>query len=672
MIKPALLFGSALLSGSLAASAPAAAPAGGSQPVISHRAKGVVTVGALRFHDLDADGKLTPYEDWRLSPEVRAADLAMRMTLPEKAGLLMHGTPPSADGSLTGIWDMDRLRGLVAESHIRFFINRLSGDPADLARVANSAQEAAESGRLGIPIVFSSDPRNQVKATLGLSSDAGRFSLWPEFPGFGAIGDAALVERSARIAANEYRAVGIRMALSPMADLASEPRWPRVNGTFGDDPAAVGRLVGAYVAGMQGGRTGVTGQGVASVVKHWVGYGAQPEGYDAHNPYGAHLSFPSNTLTPHVAPFLSAFAVKAAGVMPTYGILPANIRIAGKPAEQVAGGFNKALLTDLLRRRHGFGGIVLSDWKITDDCPRQCMEGTLDIAAIGMPWGVESLTKDQRFAKALNAGVDQFGGVMDAEVIVRLVESGAVSQARIDQSVRRLLALMFRLGLFENAYVDPAAATRIVGSPEARAAGLDAQRRSLTLLVNRDGVLPLKASGPRRVWLSKISRDAALAAGLIPVDRPEDADFAILRVATPFTQRKTYFFGARHHEGMPEFLPDNSDLQAVERAARAGKPVIVSVYLDRPAILTPLLPKVAAVIGDYGVEDDALLDVLIGKAAPRGRLPFELPRSAAAVAAQRPDTPSDSVDPLFRRGFGLPYGAAANRAACSSRRGSSC
>ncbi|WP_375195861.1 glycoside hydrolase family 3 N-terminal domain-containing protein [Sphingobium sp.] len=626
------------------------------QPVIGHRAKGIVTVKGLRFHDLNGDGQLTPYEDWRLSPQARATDLVGRMTLPEKAGLLMHAMPRTVDGKLTSGWDLNATAPLIKDRHIRFFISRLSGDPVKQATVANSVQELAEQSRLGIPIVISSDPRNQANAALGLSSEAGRFSLWPEFPGFGAIRDTVLMEQAARIMAREYRAVGIRMALSPMADLATEPQWPRTNGTFGDDPKIVGSLAAAYVVGMQGGRSGVTTQGVASVVKHWVGYGAEPDGLDAHNPYGRHLSFSSNaSLATHIAPFLPSFAVHAAGVMPTYGILPANVTIAGKPAEPVGAGFNKPLLTTLLRGRYRFDGIVLSDWKITDNCDRSCEEGTLDHEAVGMPWGVETLSPDARFAKAIDAGVDQFGGVTDADIVIRLVQSGQVTPARLDRSVERLAMLMFRLGLFENAYVSPEDASRIVGAPEARAAGLAAQKRSLTLLVNKQATLPLSTTRRYKVWLSKISDEAARAAGLDPVDRPEDADISILRISTPFTQHKNFFFGARHHEGMPEFLADNADAQAVARAARVGKPVIVSVYLDRPAILTSIMPHVSALIGDYGVEDTALLDVITGRGAPQGRLPFELPRSAEAVAAQKPDLPSDSRNPLFPRGFGLSW-----------------
>lgn len=651
LVSAMLCFGGARLS---------AAPAPLSQPALGHRVKGVVTVAGLRFHDLDGDERLTPYEDWRLSPEIRANDLAQRMTLEEKAGLLMHGTPPTIDHSLRGAWDMAGLGQAITRSNIRFFINRLSGDPLRMAEANNAAQQVAEAGRLGIPIVFSSDPRSQVQATFGLNVDPGRFSLWPEPTGLGAIGDPRLVARYAQMVATEYRAVGISMALSPQADLATEPRWPRVNGTFGDDPAKVAPMVAAYVTGMQGGNDGISPTGVAAVVKHWVGYGAEPDGFDAHNPYGSRLRYSSDrNLALHIAPFKAAFAVHAAGVMPIYAILPPNITIAGRPAEAVGGGFNKALLTGLLRERYGFKGIVLSDWKITDDCGPACEAGTLDIDAVGMPWGVERLTKAERFTKAIDAGVDQFGGVMDTDIIVQLVRRGTVPEARVDQSAQRLLVLMFRLGLFENAYVDPVTATRVVGGAEARAAGLDAQRRSVTLLVNRAAQLPLTKG--TRVWLVNISREAASMAGLIPVDRPEQADVSLLRIATPYTQHKTFFFGARHHEGMPEYLPSDPGRLAVERAARAGKPVIADVYLDRPAILTPLLPHLSALLGDYGVEDAALLDVVMGRAAPAGRLPFELPRSAAAIEGQKPDVPSDSQMPLFARSFGLAYGATVTR-----------
>lgn len=642
---------------SVAGSLLGAVPAGDAvqQPEIGSRAKGVVIADGLRFHDLDGNGALTPYEDWRLPAERRADDLIGRMSLEEKAGLLLHGTPPSDDGGLRSAWNLAKLAPIVEDRKIRFFIHRVSGDPSELTRMANAAQELGERSRLGIPLVISSDPRNHVVSSFGLTVDAGRGALWPEPTGLAAIGDPGLVRRFAETTAAEYRAMGIRMALSPMADLASEPRWPRVNGTFGDDPAKVAAMVGAYVEGMQQGRNGVGPTSVATVVKHWVGYGAAENGFDGHNPYGRRLVFPTGNLEPHIVPFRAAFQAHAAGVMPTYSIFPPTVKIAGKPAEQVAGGFNKALLTDLLRKQNGFDGIVLTDWKITDDCLKECEAGTLDHAKVGMPWGVEGLSKPERFAKALNAGVDQFGGVMDLDILVGLVRDGRVPESRIDLSAHRLLALMFRLGIFENAYVDADRAATLVGRPEVRSLGADAQRRSLTLLKNGSSILPLRGGQPKKVWLWKLSETAARDAGFEPVADPADADIAILRLATPYTQHSNFFFGSRHHEGSTAFVEGNADLAALKRAAAAGKPVITSVYLDRPAILGPVLRQSDALFGDYGIEDSALFDVISGKAKPEGKLPFELPSTERAVEHQRPDLPSDSKKPQFRRGFGLRY-----------------
>ncbi len=625
------------------------------QPTIGHRAKSAVTVSGMVFHDLDGNGRLTPYEDWRLTNEERARDLLSRMTLEEKAGLLMHGTPPQKSNASRALWDLDAMRSLIQKDHIAFFIHRASGEPATLAEMANSAQQIAEESRLGIPLTFSSDPRNSTHTTFGMNVDPGGFSLWPEPPGLAAIGEVALVYRAAQTASAEYRAIGIRMALSPQADLASEPRWSRVNGTFGDDPAAVGRYTQAYIEGFQGGSGGIGRESVATVVKHWAGYGAEPDGYDAHNPYGRKLAFPGGAFATHVLPFEGAFAAKVAGVMPTYGEFPAGVKFKDQVLDPVGGAFNKPLLTNLLRDHFRFDGIVLSDWMITDDCADPCQEGTQNVQLVGMPWGAEKLSKFQRFRMALEAGVDQFGGVMDSDIIVSLVREGSVPESRIDGSVLRLLTQTFALGLFENPYVDPQRAAQIVGLPQSKALAEDAQRRSIVLLKNQERILPLKTADSKKVWLWKVSPQQAADRGMTVVDRIEDAQVAILHIAAPYTSHEKYFFGSRQHEGSLAFPSDNADRMAIEQASRAGIPLVVFAYLDRPAILTPLLPSAAALLVDFGVEDSALLDVVIGKGRPEGRLPFELPSSEAAVEQQLPDVPSDSKQPLFRRGAGFSY-----------------
>jgi beta-glucosidase len=273
---------------------------------------------------------------------------------------------------------------------------------------------------------------------------------------------------------------------------------------------------------------------------------------------------------------------------------------------------------------------------------------------MGMPWGVEQLSKPERAAKAINAGVDQIGGTSDSSIIVDAVKSGLISMARIDQSVMRLLVQKFELGVFEDPYVEAARAEAVVGAPDFMAAALDAQHRSLVLLENRAAILPLEAKG-KKVWLWKISPQTAKDFGFVVVEKVEDADLAIARVATPFTvEHPKYLFGNILHEGPLSFTPENPDRRAVESAA-AHVPVVVVVNLDRAAVLTPIKEVAAALVADFGASDAAVLDVLTGRERPQGHLPFELPSSDAAVDKQQPDVPNDSESPLYPYGFGLKY-----------------
>lgn len=643
----------------LAAFSSAAAAA--TQPDLGVRDGKIISVEGLRFRDLDRDGKLSPFEDWRLSSAQRAADLVARMTLEEKAGEMMHGTLPALGGMVPGRgqgYDLAKLKPLILDRYVTTFITRLSGDPAWLAEQNNAVQAIAEQGRLGVPVTISTDPRHHFQFVAGASVAAGGFSQWPEATGLAAIGDDKLVRRFGDIARQEYRAVGIHQALSPMADLATEPRWSRINGTFGEDADLVGRMVKAYVQGFQGGDTNLAPNGVSAVVKHWVGYGASAKGFDGHNSYGRYAVFPAGQFDLHVKPFDEAFAAGVVGVMPTYAILK-DLALDGQPAEQVGSGFSRQLLTDQLRTKHGFKGIVVSDWAITNDCGETCLNGfpagvKPSFAGLSTAWGVEGLSKVDRYAKGVNAGLDQFGGVEDTAELVAAVKAGKIPQGRIDDAARRILAIKFEQGLFENPYVDPKSAATVVGSKAFVAEGLAAQSAALTLLENKNGLLPLKASG-KKVWLRGVSAEVARAHGLVPVEDLAQADLAIIRTAAPFeTLHPNFVFGAMQHEGDLSFKDGTADYEAIKTAS-AKVPTIVAVNLDRPAILTNLRDKAAALIGDFGSSDEAFLDALTGKAAPRGRLPFELPSSMAAVEAQAEDAPHDSRAPLYPIHFGLTY-----------------
>jgi beta-glucosidase len=271
-----------------------------------------------------------------------------------------------------------------------------------------------------------------------------------------------------------------------------------------------------------------------------------------------------------------------------------------------------------------------------------------------MPWGVEDLPKVDRFSKAVNAGVDQFGGTEEANVLVEAVRSGKIAEGRINESVRRIAIQKFRQGLFENPYVDTAEAGRFVGNPQFQAEATAAQRRSMVLLENKNGILPLVARG-KRVFLHGIDSATAARYGFIVVPTVSQAEIAIVRTHAPFqTLHPGYVFGAMQHEGDLGFRNGDAEFEEIKRIT-AAVPTIVTIYLDRPAILTELKDRASALVGNFGVSDAALLDVLTGAAKPEGRLPFELPSSMAEVEAQRSDLPHDTKHPLYPIGYGRSY-----------------
>lgn len=622
------------------------------QPALADRDVPVLARGALRFRDLDRDGRLSPFEDWRLSPTRRAADLTRRLTLPEKAGTMVHDAAPLQAGGKG--YDLAAATSLIADQHVTSVITRLAIAGRALAEQNNALQAIAAQARIAIPLTISTDPRHHFQALDGASVAAVGFSKWPETTGFAAIGDMALVERFADIARQEYRAAGIQQTLSPMADLATEPRWSRINGTFGEDPALVSRLVGAYVRGFQHGRSGLARDGVSAVVKHWVGYGASDKGYDGHNWYGRHASLNEHTLRLHADAFRGAFAAGVTGVMPTYAIL----KISGQGGQRfpaVGTAFSRHVLTDLLRKRYGFTGIILSDWGVTKDCGAICRNGfpqgvVPSRDGYSTAWGMEDASPLDRFVAGIQAGVNQFGGVSDSGPIVEAVRQGRLPEARIDASVKRILELKFQLGLFENPYVDPAAAQTIVGAPAFQAEGLKAQSRALTVL-KAGKWLPVVPG--TKVYLSGISAAVAQAHRLVPVARPEDADIALVRMVAPWrSEHPQYFYGAKQHEGSLAWADDDPALVSLSAIA-AKVPTIAVVYLDRPAILTPVAAISRGLIANFGASDQALLAALTGKVPPEGRLPFEIPSSEAAVSKQASDVPSDSERPLYPIGYGL-------------------
>jgi len=499
----------------------------------------------------------------------------------------------------------------------------------------NHLQKFAETTRLGIPVTIASDPRNHFSNTI-FSMVARGFSQWCETPGFGALDDPELVRQFAEIARKEYLAVGIRVALHPQIDLATEPRWPRISGTFGEDAQVSARLVRAYIEGFQGPELGP--HSVACMTKHFPGGGPQNEGLDPHFEFQKGQIYPGNNFDYHLIPFEAAIQAKTASIMPYYGV-PVD-----QTDENVAMSYNKTIITTLLREKYGFKDVVCTDWGLVTDRVTDSFKWP------ARAWGVEHLSEAERVLKILEAGVDQFGGESRPDLVLELVEKGLLSEERIDQSVRRLLHQKFVLGLFEDPFVDEARIPQVFGSPASVAAGLDSQSRAMTLLKNHDEVLPLNANA--KIFVRNMDADVAASYAQV-VETPEEADFAILRLETPWIPIDTPNDFARgfHHGDLDFKEPVKSEILALLEST----PTVVVIYLDRPAVIPEISAAAQALLADYGASDQAVLDVIFGKVKPQGKLPFELPGSMEAVKNQKADLPHDSENPLFPYGFGLSY-----------------
>jgi beta-glucosidase len=619
------------------------------------------TEDGVSYRDLNQNGRMDPFEDPRLDVGSRVADLLGRLSVEEKVGLMFQTViEAGADGSVVegpGVISKSGTSEVVLGKHLSHFNVHALGDARLAARWHNAVQAIAERSPHGIPVTVSTDPRHAFVENVGVSFSAGVFSQWPEPLGLAALRDPEVVRGFADIVRREYVAVGIRAALHPSLDLATEPRWARQAGTFGQDPDLVAELGVAYVRGLQGESLGAGS--VACTSKHFPGGGPQKDGEDAHFPYGREQVYPGGRFAEHLRPFGPVIAAGTAAVMPYYG-MPVGLVVDGEHIEPVGFGYNRQVVTGLLREQLGFDGVVVTDWELVND------NHVGDQVLPARAWGVEHLDPAGRMELILQAGADQFGGEECVEILLDLLARGRVTQARVDESARRILAVKFRLGLFDDPYVDEDAAAETVGCAAFRQQGYAAQARSVTVLQNgapagaraagssvtcAEATLPLRRG--MNLYVENLSAPAAAGLGTL-VDRPEDADVAVVRLMAPFEPRSDLFLESWFHQGSLEFPPG-----LVARLARiaAQCPLVLDIVLDRPAVLTPLLPIATTIVGSYGTSDAALVDALTGAIAPTGRLPFDLPRSMDQVRRHPEDVPGYD-DPLFPYGHGLTVEAA--------------
>ena len=613
------------------------------QPVVGARVVSLLQADGFVFKDLNKNGRLDPYEDWRRPVAERVDDLVSQMTLEEKAGLMVGPSLAMGPGGTVReepVFGVNPFTGgppalvspgttdAIHKRHIVQFINRENADPRTMATWLNAVQQVAEARRLGTPVLFITNPRNHygAPATFGIAEASAAFSQWPGTLGLAATRDVALVEEFARIAAQEYVAVGIRGAYHPTADVATEPRWGRFRETFGEDADLTTELIGAVVRGFQGKELGP--RSVALTTKHFPGAGPATGGQDAHFPWGKDLAYPGRNLEYHLRPWKAAIAAGTAMIMPYYAV-PKGIA-----SEEVGMAYNKEIVALLLRGRLGYTGVVNSDTGIT----------------IGMPWGVEALSVSDRYKKAILAGVDRLGGDVTPDIVVELVKSGGLTEARVDESARRILRVFFALGLFENPYVSPEEAAATVRRDEFQRKADLAQRRSIVLLKNEGAVLPLKKGA--RMYVEDVDVAVAARYGYVSTSGPEDADVCILRVFAP---RTSVGPGLRARGAAPIDLTLPAQTLDHVLAIARKRPTVVALHLHNPLVVPELARESAALLATFGVSDEALFDVLSGRFAPTGRLPFEMPSSMDAVRAQLEDVPHDSKDPLFPIGSGLTY-----------------
>lgn len=601
--------------------------------------------GGFAFRDLNKNGKVDVYEDRRAPIEARVEDLLQQMTLEEKAGCMfitMAGM--ESDGSLQETQSPFNPISFILESNSTVVlakkmnhVNTLqSTSPEAMVKWHNAIQKLAEQTRLGIPVTLATDPRHGVPNAPGASIYSPFFSKWCSTLGLAATGDTNLVRAFGDIARQEYLALGFRLSLSPMADLATEPRWGRINGTFGEDAALAARMTKAYILGFQG--DSITQSSVECMVKHFSGGGPQQDGKDAHFPPGKQR-YGGNNFLYHLIPFeQGAFPAHAAQVMPYYGIP------VGQTSEDVGFGYNKDIITGLLRNKYHFDGIICTDWGLVSDATLWGI--TIKPASAH---GVEKLSKPERIAKIINAGCDMLGGEALPDVLVQLVKAGTISEKRIDSSVRRILREKFKLGLFDKPYIDNADLVKLNAKSFAEK-GIEAQQKSLVLLKNDQNILPL--AGNKKVYLQGFNEQEVKGYQAQITDL-NNADVCILKINTPNNAvGDKYILQRIFNQGSLAF--SEKEEAAILQIIRT-KPTIVVVNLQRPAVIPAINAACKALIADFSSQDNVILDLIFGKFAPKGHLPFELPSSMEAVLQQNEDLPYDSKNPLYPFGFGLSY-----------------
>ena len=590
------------------------------QPELVARVKNIIEVDGYQFKDLNDNGALDPYEDWRLTPEERAEDLLSQMDATQKASQMVHLTLVSKKDS----WFNENNVGFALVYEYIFDI------ATEAAKRTNEIQELSESAPLGIPVIFSMD----TEAGAAFVKDA---TFLPDEINQGAVNDPELVTRLNQVLKEELMAVGVRMALSPDADLITDPRWGRKQECYSEDTDVVQSLIAAAVQALQGGSE-LTEDSVIATVKHFPGSGGQTDGVD-----GTPLTIQEDSIDLHLAGFRAAIEAGVAAVMP-YGY--STVPYLGGDAVENSADQSAAVMTDLLRGELGYTGLIQTDWGLN-------------------------------FVGATNAGADILGGA-GVRSTRQLVEG--VDEERLTDACRRILIAKFQLGIFENPYVDEENAAQVLGSEEHRAVAKEAAARSFTLL-KYENASPL--AGQKLVVAGTLAEDVrALNSGWTAKDPMELAGTTILEAFQnkAGSENVTYIPDASQvpadlsgttavvvigeasgtHEpawGTDTLEFPQEQVELVKALKDAGANVVEVVLMNRAYVMTDMVDMADSVLLAYrpGVTcgAEAIADALFGETAITGKTPFQIPRTMEQVLNQREDLPKDIQDLLFEYGFGI-------------------
>ena len=622
------------------------------QPTLNPHVKNIIEQDGYQFIDLNGNGALDKYEDWRLDAETRADDLVSQMTVREKIAQMQHPTfLPRSDGKIPSYLE----KWCNTEGIGMLLIRELNSVEA-AATTMNTIQEYAEGSRLGVPVLVSMD------SVHGLSYVTGA-TVTPHNLALAATRDEELVTELAEVARDEHIAIGVRMTLSPEADIASEPRWGRVMETFGEDPELVTQMVTAQVVAFQNGTEGLNTDSIVACMKHFPGAGPQMDGKDT-----SPIISSEETLQTHLKPYYAALDVNVASIMPYYSV-PLALDM-----ENSAIG-SKATLQDLLRDEMGFTGIIQTDWGMIWAIQE----------ALGTMTGEEISDEEAILIGVTQSRVDGIGGesIRLIDYMEQYTQEGKIDEAILDAAAKRIVKVKFEMGVFENPYCDVEYAVSFVGNEESQKLNLEAAEKAMTLLKN-DGTLPLDPNaeqtilvcGPRAGDMdSLVGGWSSAQEGLTIADaleayagenttviyEPEDtgriielakdADVIVVSVGEPSYQHDPPW-------GYDTLEITSSQQEILDAAVASGKPVVTVVTGGRPYILTWCDENTNAILEAYypGSQGGiAIAETLYGMNNPTGKTPMQFPRDMESVNNQEGDVSFDLENPLYDYGYGLSY-----------------